>query len=257
MSNRTPNPSFQYLTAEIRAVSDDGAGLSGYAAHFGNVDSYGTAMKRGAFRKTLKERGDRIPVLWNHWSDAPIGKPTELKEDKTGLYFDAAISEGTNQGKDVMTLLRDGVPLGMSFGFETIKSRPIEDGDEVDFATAPDFYKGKDGREYVRLIEEVRLWEISVVTFPANELATINDVRSTQQMTALSTLLEDLRSGDLKPEDARWTHLQQLVAAYEARSEPEPPDGTPLAAEQARRRNRDVEITLALAQAKGLIGVPA
>lgn len=256
MPNRTPNPAFQYVTAEIRAVSDDGAGLSGYAAHFGNVDSYGTAMKRGAFRKTLKERGDRIPVLWNHWSDAPIGKPTELKEDKTGLYFDATISEGTNQGRDVMTLLRDGVPLGMSFGFETIKSRPIEDGDEVDFATAPDFYKGKDGREYVRLIEEVRLWEISVVTFPANELATINDVRSTQQVTALATLLEDLRTGALTVEDARWTHLQQLVAAYEERKEPEPPDSTPLAADMARR-TRNVEATLALLKAKGWIGAQA
>jgi HK97 family phage prohead protease len=254
MPNRTPNPAFQYITAEIRSVSDDGAGLSGYAAHFGNVDSYGTAMKRGAFRKTLKERGDRIPVLWNHWSDAPIGKPTELKEDRTGLYFDAVISEGTNQGRDVMTLLRDGVPLGMSFGFETIKSRPIEAGDDVDFATAPDFYKGKEGREYVRLIEEVRLWEISVVTFPANELATIDNVRAATQMDALSTLLEDLRSGELKPEDTRWAQLQALVAVWDERNEPEPPHSTPLADEQARRK-RDIEI--ALAYGRSLMGVQA
>lgn len=256
MPDRTPNPAFQYLTAEIRAVSDDGAGLSGYAAHFGNVDSYGTAMKRGAFRKTLKERGDRIPVLWNHWSDAPIGKPTELKEDKTGLYFDAAISEGTNQGKDVMTLLRDGVPLGMSFGFETIKSRPVEAGDEVDFATAPDFFKGKEGREYVRIIEEVRLWEISVVTFPANERATIDNVRAATQLDALSTLMEDLRTGVLTPDDSRWAHLQSLVAVWDERKEPEPPDSTPLADEQARR-NRDIEATLVLAHAKGWIGATA
>lgn len=243
-----PKPTIEYRMAEIRAT-DDGAGLSGYAAHFGNVDSYGTAMKRGAFRKTLRERGDRIPVLWNHWSDAPIGRPTELKEDKTGLYFDAAISEGTNQGRDVMTLLRDGVPLGMSFGFETIKSRPVEDGDEVDFSTAPDFYKGKDGREYVRIIEEVRLWEISVVTFPANELATINDVRATAQADALATLLEDLRSGALTAEDARWTHLQSLVAAFGERAEAGPPAGTtPLGRNDARPRIREAQGLLALRQ---------
>ena len=236
-------PDIQYRTVELRA-SDDGAGFSGYAAHFGSVDAYGTAMKRGAFRKTLKERGDRIPVLYQHNPEWPIGRPTELKEDKTGLYFDAAISEGTSQGRDVMTLLRDGVPLGMSFGFETIKSRPVEESDDLDWSTAPDFFTGKEGREYVRVIEEVRLWEISVVTFPANELAAINDVRHRSQVDALATLLEDLRAGTLDTEDGRWPQLQQIVAAFTERSKPEPDESTPLAEQSARRR---IDITLALA----------
>lgn len=245
---RTAPAALQYRTAEIRA-SDDGAGLSGYASHFGSIDAYGTAVKKGAFAKTISERGDRIPVLFNHWPDNVIGKPTELKEDDTGLFFDATVSEGTTYGKDVMTLLRDGVPLGMSFGFETLKSRPAEEGDSLDWSQAPDFYKSPDGREYVRVIEEVRLWEISVVTFPANELATINDVRHAAQLDALATLLEDLRSGALTPEDGRWSHLRQLVAAFpERQPEPEPPSPTPLPPGDARRRIRDAQAMLALAR---------
>ena len=243
MSRKRPNaPSnLQYRTAEIRADSD-GAGLSGYASHFGSIDAYGTAVKRGAFAKTISERGSRVPVLWNHWPDSPIGKPDELKEDDTGLWFSASISEGTTHGRDVMTLLRDGVPLGMSFGFETLKSRPIEEADSLNWDQAPDFYKDPANREYVRVIEEVRLWEISVVTFPANEMATINDVRQIAQIDALATLLEDLRSGDLTEEDRRWSHLQSIVAALP--TQPEPGDSTPLRRDDARQRNRYAEFEL-------------
>ena len=247
MSRKRKNapPNLQYRTAEIRA-DDDGAGLSGYASHFGSIDSYGTAVKRGAFAKTIRERGGRIPVLWNHWSDSPIGKPDELKEDETGLWFNASISEGTTHGRDVMTLLRDGVPLGMSFGFETIRSRPVEEGDILDWSQAPDFYKDPENHEYVRMIEEVRLWEISVVTFPANELATINDVRQIDQIDALTTLLEDLRSGDLTEDDRRWSHLHSIVAAMPTLPEPGTP--TPPPPHDARRRIREAQALLALRQ---------
>ena len=244
---RTAPAALQYRTAEIRADGDV-PGLSGYASHFGSIDSYGTAVKKGAFARTISQRGDKIPVLWNHWPDNVIGKPTELKEDDTGLWFNASISEGTNQGRDVMTLLRDGVPLGMSFGFETLKSRPIEEGDNLDWEQAPEFYKDPANREYVRIIEEVRLWEISVVTFPANELATINDVRNAAQIDALASLLEDLRADELPETDSRWPLLHQVSAAVALRANaapasppergdtPRSPDAT------ARRRNIDAEL---------------
>lgn len=252
MRGKRTQPDIQYRTVEFRAT-DDGAGFSGYAAHFGTVDSYGTAMKRGAFRKTLKERGERIPVLYQHNPDWPIGRPTELREDKTGLKFDAEIVDETTHGRDAMALLRRGVPLGMSFGFQTIKSRPVEDSDDLDFSQADDFYRSKDGKEYVRVIEEVKLWEISLVTFPANEKAEINDVRAAAEADALTSLIEHIRNGTLSDEHAAL--VADLVAAFNARQEPEPGHPTPLAAEDARRRN--VEAALALARHKGLIGVTA
>jgi len=245
------HPDIQYRMAEARAA-DDGAGLSGYASHFLSVDSYGTAIKRGAFRKTIKERGDRIPVLWQHTPDTPIGKPTVLKEDGTGLFFNAAISEGTTQGRDVMALLRDGVPLGMSFGFQTIKDRSATDEDGLDFTYAPDWFKSKDGRADVRVIEEVRLWEISTVTFPSNEQATITNVRAVAEADAVASLLEHIRAGTLTDEQAAL--VADLVAAFRDRAKPKPDDSTSLPDATARHLTlRDVEIAIALAEAQGVL----
>lgn len=255
LRQRNTLPKIQYRFGEVRADSD-GAGFSGHAAHFGSVDSYGTAIKKGAFRKTLKERAGRIPVLYQHNPDWPIGKPTELKEDGEGLAFSADIVEATQYGAEAMTLLRNEVPLGMSFGFETIKSRPLEAGDDLDFSDAPDFYKQKEGREYVRVIEEVRLWEISLVTFPANQQATITGVRSELELDALTSLLEHMREGTL---DERQTALvAELVAASQAQPEPKPdPDTgtTPLTAADARRRTHNAQIAVALAKTRGWLGV--
>jgi HK97 family phage prohead protease len=232
----------QYRMAEFRA-SDDGAGLSGYASHFWSVDSYMTAVKPGAFRKTLRERGERIPILWQHNPDYPIGRPTVLKEDKTGLKFDAAISERTSKGAEAMALLRDDVPLGMSFGFQTIKSRAATDDDPLDFTA----YKAKAAD--VQVIEEVRLWEVSLVTFPANELAGISDVRALAEADALASLTEHIRAGTLGDEHAAL--VAELVAAF-TEAQPEPDDSTPLP-DASARRNRDIAARLALAQYAGLI----
>lgn len=248
------HPDIQYRMADVRAA-DDGAGMSGYASHFLSVDSYGTAIKRGAFRKTIRERGDKIPVLWQHNPDTPIGKPTLLKEDTTGLFFNASISEGTTHGRDVMALLRDGVPLGMSFGFQTIKDRAATDDDQLDYSGAPDFFKGKHGKAEVRVIEEVRLWEISAVTFPANEQATINDVRAIAEADAITSLIEHMRAGTLTDDQAAL--VADLVDAFTARQEPEPAETTPLPDENARRRNIALDIDIAIARFAELTGANA
>lgn len=251
MPTPRPTPSnVQYRVADLETRAD-GAGFSGYASHFWSVDSYLTAVKQGAFKKTIRERGDKTPILWQHDAYAPIGKPTAMNEDKTGLRFDAAISEGTTSGRDAMALLRDGVPLGMSFGFQTTKSRPGTKDDPIEFGE----YKAKP--EEVEIIEEVRLWEISLVTFPANELAAINDVRAVAEADALATLTEALRNGTLTPEDARWSALQAFVAAYQDQAAAGAEATTALAADEARRRTREAEITLALAHARGWTGALA
>jgi len=254
MARKTPiaPKHMQRRTVEIRA-EDIEKGISGYASHFNSIDSYGTAVKKGAFAKTIAERGSRIPVLWNHWADTPIGKPTELREDETGLYFNASIVEETEKGAEIMALLRSQVPLGMSFGFETLKSRPVEESDTLDWSAAPDYFRSEQGRKEARVIEEVRLWEISVVTFPANEKAGINSVRATEQVAALVQLLEDLRSGELSESDSRHELLQQIVAALPDQPGPVE-DATPLLT-PARHRDLDMLADLALADArlKGLI----
>jgi HK97 family phage prohead protease len=232
-------PDIQYRTAELRA-EDDGAGFSGYASHFWSVDSYMTAVKPGAFRKTIKERGAKTPILWQHDPYSPIGRPTELKEDKTGLRFNAAITEATTYGRDAMALLRDGVPLGMSFGFQTIKSRAAGDDDPLDFGQ----YKAKP--EDIQVIEEVKLWEVSLVTFPANELAAINDVRAVAEADALTTLIEHIRGGSVSDEHAAL--VADLVAAYQERAEAGALEAATSLDDGSARHDREIALKYLAAQ---------
>src|SRR4051812_26252780 len=84
---------------EIRADADgDTGGFSGYAATFNRVDSYGTAFAPSAFEKTLKERGSKIPVLYNHNVNANVGVPEVLEVDKDGLKVEARLFDDGAEG---------------------------------------------------------------------------------------------------------------------------------------------------------------
>lgn len=138
-----------------------GAEFIGHAAVFGNVDDGGDIIQPGAFAKTLSERGSKIALVWQHDWKAPIGRVTEIKEDDRGLYVRAKISD-TSLGRDVSTLLRDGAITGLSIGYNPVKEQTI--------ALA-------DGRR-ARSLQEVKLFEVSPVTFPMNELATVAAVKA-------------------------------------------------------------------------------
>lgn len=117
----------------------------------------------GAFQKTIQEWGpsgkNRIKILAQHRADwLPIGKPLTLEEDAKGLKFTGRISP-TTLGRDVLTLMRDGVISEMSIGFDVVKD---------------DF----DRQKGVRLLREVRLWEISPVTWAMHPDAKIEAVKA-------------------------------------------------------------------------------
>ena len=240
-------------TLDVR-LNEHVDGFSGYASTFWVADSYGTAMAPGSFKKSLRERGDRIPVLWNHDPALPVGKHLSIKEDRTGLAVDIGIADDGSEGTTLLKRLRFGVPLGMSFGFRNIKSRAGTDDDPIDLSQLPKGVKKSD----IEVYTENAYWESSAVTFPANLSATINTIRSDEdieRVSLLSQTLEDLRTGDLDEEDERWTLLQELVAALNERGEPEPEPveaTTPLTVSTARRR---IDIELALANARGFTGV--
>ncbi len=212
------NTSLDYRTFDVRALDDNQDGFSGHASTFWAVDTYATAMAPGAFKRTLKNKGEKRLVLWQHWPDVPIGKTTTLKEDKTGLAFEADVTIETRAGAEAMALLRDEVPLGMSFGFRTVKDRSAEDDDPLDFSQQPNL-KPAD----VRVITEVNLWEVSLVSFPANEAAAITAVRAELELDALTTLLDALTRGDIDEHHAAL--VEQIVLAWDQR--PGPPDSAP------------------------------
>jgi HK97 family phage prohead protease len=245
-------PKIQYRTVDVRALADGSEGFDGYASTFWKIDSYGTAMKPRAFKKTLAERGDRIPLLWQHDPWTPIGKPTELKEDRNGLAFKAQVITETRAGAEAMALLRAEVPMGMSFGFETVKSDRVKEADldKLDWSDAPKWYTTEEGRQDVRVIEEVKLWEISLVTFPANEAATISSVRKRQELDYLSTLIESMRAGTLTDEQA--AQIEALWSEWPQHRAGAGPAPTSLADERAKR-DRDIQIALTLASVRGYL----
>lgn len=101
-----------------------GLKVRGYAAVFGNVDSYNEIVDPGAFTVWINENPDTVtPIFWEHdhisWGDpkTPIGKTTLLREDDYGLYFEGELSD-TPKADEIATLLADGAIKGASFAFQ-------------------------------------------------------------------------------------------------------------------------------------------
>ena len=140
---------------EAKAVPD-GKNLfvEGYAAVFGNEDSYNDIIVAGAFTKTIAgKEGKRIKLCLQHDMEDIVGKIVELREDEKGLWFKAKISN-TTMGKDLSILIEDDAINEISIGYQSI----VWEVDEV---------------RNVRLLKEVKLYEISFVSRAANQLATI------------------------------------------------------------------------------------
>lgn len=157
--------------------SDGKMRFSGYLAYFDNVDSYGDVIEKGAFRNTLRElrrKGRTTPVLEQHgggWfgpstDNTPIGYYESLKEDDNGLFAEGILFS-TERGKSMHTLLKEAPAgaMGQSIGYSVVKSRFPEKNETR-----------KTG--VMRYLEEVKLWEGSIVTFPANDKARVDDVKT-------------------------------------------------------------------------------
>lgn len=128
----------------------------GHASTF-DLDRVGDIITRGAFQKTLQERGARVKIMYNH--QELIGKPVKMYEDEKGLYVEGKISN-TARGSEVLELMQDGVLDTMSITYAIPKggSDYNEDG--------------------VRVIKELDLYEFGPVDFAANESAIITGVKS-------------------------------------------------------------------------------
>lgn len=141
-------------SGEIRAAGDSGE-FEGYITVWDTVDDYESTFIRGAFTKTIAERGSKIKVFYNH-TDL-IGRATEIREDDHGVFVKGQLNLESRQASEVHSFMKDGTLEGLSFGFRTIKQT---------------FNKG------ITEIREVKLYEFGPVTFPANDDAAITSVRS-------------------------------------------------------------------------------
>lgn len=217
-----PQREYKSVSFVLESADESTGEFSGYAAVFGNVDSGGDIIEKGAFTKTIAEDFARIKILSQHNSyDLPIGKPLELREDEKGLYIRGKISD-TQTGRDIRTLLKDGVLAELSIGY-----------DAVDFEW--------DGDSGIRHLKEIKLWEVSIVTWAMNDQAKINDVKSLveeMRTEAKTGKISRRRMDALKPFIAVVKELLEILSfmdAPDADPPPAEPDDPPNAPEKPKK----------------------
>lgn len=201
----------KFLDFEIRAEDFEGKEegvFSGKVCDYNSVDSYGTRFQFGCFKKTLEERfikNKKIKLLFNHdFESLPLGTILKLEERKDGLFFEAKLDLNIERSRDIYSLLKSGALNTMSFGFRPISSKMDND---------------------VEVFTEVRLGEISIVLFEANENATIEEVRKIEELkveTMKEEEKEEKRSTDFYTNlndkqfwSKRWQSIYSLEEALE------------------------------------------
>jgi HK97 family phage prohead protease len=155
-------------------VNEDGT-FSGYASTFGNLDHGGDIVAPGAFSESIiaiKATGAPLPLLWQHDYTRPIGGSEDLREDAKGLYMQGfLVIDKVKQAQEAHALMQRKIVRAMSIGYRVISST-------TDDVTG------------IRTLKKVDLVEISPVTFPMNDLARIDQVKSILEGGKLPTLKE-------------------------------------------------------------------
>lgn len=135
----------------------DAGTFTGYASVFDMVDTYGDAVQRGAFKKTLKEK-QQFPLLWSHDISKPIGIISG-KEDKKGLEITGQLNLDVQLAREIRSLMAQRAVTGLSIGYNAVKEL-------IDSETG------------IRQLLEVNLWEISPCVFQSCPDAVVDDVKS-------------------------------------------------------------------------------
>lgn len=149
----------EQLNCKLQIKSMDEAGkFSGLASTYGNVDLGGDIVMPGAFQKTLQDRGGEVPLLFAHDMRQPIGLG-KLTDTSAGLQIEGQLVLSVGKAKEAYDLLRARVLRGLSIGYDTVKS---------------------DVANGARRLLELKLFEVSLVTVPMNELAQVSAVKANE-----------------------------------------------------------------------------
>ncbi|WP_279212628.1 HK97 family phage prohead protease [Delftia acidovorans] len=186
---------------QIKATGDDGT-VEGYGSVFGERDSYDDVIAPGAFKGSLaahKAVGTMPAMLWQHDGAKPIGIWTEMVEDSKGLRIKGQLALETVLGKEAHALLKLGALNGLSIGFVSKQWTYDRDTD-------------------VRTLTELDLWEVSLVTFPANGKARVTNVKAADDLAAPKDAERLLRDAGFSKSDAT-AFVSRVMRMGEARRE--------------------------------------
>jgi len=148
----------------VKSRRKDNTVISGYASVFGVIDTHNDLVVKGAFKNA---ESHKVKLLWQHDVTKPIGIISLLKEDEYGLLLEAEININTVAGAEAAELIKQKAVAGLSIGFSINSSDYNKEGS--------------------RVISDVELREISIVTFPANQHAEIQCIK---EIDVTDSLLE-------------------------------------------------------------------
>lgn len=147
---------------ELKFVAGSGT-FEGYASVFHVTDSANDRVAPGAFQKSIaaaRAENRLPPLLWQHDAQKPIGIWHEMFEDSHGLFVRGELFvDDIAQAREAYKLMKEGVVTGLSIGYRTVQS-------------------ARDAKSGARILTEVELLEVSMVTFPANAMARVRHVKS-------------------------------------------------------------------------------
>ena len=142
---------------QLNTVADNGY-FTGYASVFDHVDRQHDIILAGAFAQAIEQPQD-VKLLWQHDATQPIGRIIHMEEDDHGLYVEAKLLLDVQKAREAYALLTGGAIGGLSIGYNVVES----------------VFDPETG---IRLIMAVELYEISLVTFPANEKARVEKIKA-------------------------------------------------------------------------------
>ena len=149
---------------EVESLSDNGI-FYGYAGIFNTIDNQQDVIIKGAFTENINKD---IKILWQHNPLYPIGKILNMIEDEKGLFIKGKLITSIKKGFEAYMLVKEGIINGLSIGYKPIVYHISNRG--------------------IRKLKKISLWEISLVTFPANNNATITYVKNYEMTSIISSL---------------------------------------------------------------------
>jgi uncharacterized protein len=192
---------YKSISAEVKDVDTAKRVVTGYFSNFGNTDHDHDVILPGAYTKSVKERGpdgnNTIFFLNQHKWNQPLGKPSVLREDAKGLYFESTVTD-TSYGRDALVLYEEGLVSEHSVGFVTLRSEGQKDG--------------------TRHLQEIYLYEGSAVTMGANSDTPFTGFKSRtieESEQTVKSIVKLLRHGTLTDE----TFIQLEIALKQLQRE--------------------------------------
>lgn len=164
---------FRRFDAEL--ALKDGAEIAGYASLFGAADQGGDVVQAGAYGGSLQRlarAGRGVKMLWQHDPAKPIGVWDEVREDARGLYVRGRLLTEVQAAREAHVLLKAGAIDGLSIGYRTLRAEKAA------------------GQ---RLLHEIELWEVSLVTFPMLPEARVQADASDDEADLARTLAATFR----------------------------------------------------------------